>query len=151
MSTELAANALRVSRAIHAPRETVFNAWLDPDQICQWFKPDPSMVTTVHAHDARVGGAYRIVIHNPKEEKDHICTGEFQEITPPSRLVMTWRWERWRTDQDDSRVTIDFNERDGVTTVTVTHTGLPDASEAEDHTKGWTGCLESLSGSFNVH
>lgn len=48
---------VRVSRVFQAPREVVFRAWIDPDQVAAWWAPEGCEVPreTVEI-DARAGG-----------------------------------------------------------------------------------------------
>ena len=52
-----------VSRVFDAPRELVYRAFVDPDQLCQWFGPAGFSVPceTVQS-DARTGGFQRFVL-----------------------------------------------------------------------------------------
>ena len=54
---------LSVSRVFDAPRELVYRAFVDPDQLCQWFGPPGFSVPceTVQS-DARTGGFQRFVL-----------------------------------------------------------------------------------------
>ena len=51
-------------RVIAAPRERVFMAWTDPQQIVQWFGPDGFKVETLEC-DIRPGGRWRFVYTGP--------------------------------------------------------------------------------------
>lgn len=53
-----------LSRVIAAPRERVFQAWTDPQQIVQWFGPDGFTVETLEC-DIRPGGRWRFVFTGP--------------------------------------------------------------------------------------
>ena len=54
---------LSVTRVFDAPRELVYRAFVDPDQLCQWFGPPGFSVPceTVQS-DARTGGFQRFVL-----------------------------------------------------------------------------------------
>jgi uncharacterized protein YndB with AHSA1/START domain len=54
---------ITLSRTFDAPRELVYRAFVDPDQLCQWFGPEGFSVPceTVQI-DARVGGFQRFVM-----------------------------------------------------------------------------------------
>jgi uncharacterized protein YndB with AHSA1/START domain len=56
---------LRITRIFDAPRELVYRAFVDPDQLAQWFGPVGFSVPrdTVDV-DARVGGHQRFVMIN---------------------------------------------------------------------------------------
>lgn len=47
-----------LSRVIDAPRESVFDAWTDPEQIVLWFGPRGLAIET-HEIDIREGGVWR--------------------------------------------------------------------------------------------
>jgi uncharacterized protein YndB with AHSA1/START domain len=47
-----------LSRVIDAPRELVFDAWTDPEQLAVWFGPRGLAIET-HEADIRVGGSWR--------------------------------------------------------------------------------------------
>jgi uncharacterized protein YndB with AHSA1/START domain len=61
--TEGTTHELAISRVFDAPRELVYQAFVDPDQLAQWFGPVGFVVPrdTV-AVDARVGGYQRFVM-----------------------------------------------------------------------------------------
>jgi uncharacterized protein YndB with AHSA1/START domain len=54
---------ITVSRGFDAPRELVYRAFVDPDQLCEWYGPDGFYVPceTVQI-DARAGGFQRFVM-----------------------------------------------------------------------------------------
>ena len=56
---------ITISRRFDAPRELVYRAFVDPDQLCEWYGPDGFFVPceTVQI-DARVGGFQRFVMTN---------------------------------------------------------------------------------------
>src|SRR5215470_8783417 len=84
--TELQPPPLRISRVLHAPRETVFKAWSSADHIKRWFSPEGCSVpeATVEMH---VGGRFEVCMLLPSGEK-HWIRGTFVEVAPPSRLVI---------------------------------------------------------------
>jgi uncharacterized protein YndB with AHSA1/START domain len=56
-----------VSTLIHAPREAVYNAFLDQHAVVAWLPPG-SMRGVVHAFDAREGGAFSMSLVYPEDE-----------------------------------------------------------------------------------
>jgi uncharacterized protein YndB with AHSA1/START domain len=62
-------------------------------------------------------------------------------IEPPHALAFTWNAD-WDADAPESVVRFDLSEREGVTTVRLTHSGLTPASR-ERH-KGWPEILDCL-------
>lgn len=53
-----------VTRIFNAPRRLVFEAWIKPEHVKQWFGCG-SMTMTVCEIDLRVGGKWRYVLHDP--------------------------------------------------------------------------------------
>jgi uncharacterized protein YndB with AHSA1/START domain len=71
--------------------------------------------------------------------------GEYREITPPTRLVFTWAWDRSDVAEGVQLVEIDFSEHpDGTTTVVMTNHGLVDEQTRESHREGWEGSFDNL-------
>ncbi len=144
-----------IVRRLDAPRELVFEAWTDPDQL-HWFAgaaPSPSRPTTV---DLRVGGAWRLhLVEN--ESRSYLCGGIYREIVRPERLVFTWGavggWPELDLDhlEDSPIVTVTLNDLGG-TTEMVFHLGLGDhlsedqvrASFATGMRDGWSDTLDRL-------
>jgi uncharacterized protein YndB with AHSA1/START domain len=78
---------LLFTRVFWAPREVVFNAWTDPEQISRWWGPH-DMTDPICDMDVRPGGAWRIVMRS-SDGTEYPLTGTFAEIDPPERLVLT--------------------------------------------------------------
>ena len=86
---------LIVRRTLRATPERVFEAFTDPEQLKRWWWPSGFTAPTAEV-DLRVGGAYRIAMRWPEsipEEShfSHYMGGEYYEIDPPHRLVMSGR------------------------------------------------------------
>jgi uncharacterized protein YndB with AHSA1/START domain len=138
----LSAGSLRLRHTFAAPRERVFRAFTDPEELKQWFGPTDGHAIPVAEVDLRVGGRYRIDLLGPSGSLYRIV-GEYREIRPPERLVYTWRWEIGE-DVGETLVTVEFFERGNATDVALTHEGLPTARAREGHEGGWTGSLGRL-------
>ena len=103
------------SRVFDAPRELVFNAWIDPAHIGEWFGPDGFTITT-HEMDVRPGGAWRFIMHGP-DGVDYSSLVVYTEIAAPERLAFD------HSDGDGANTfhtTVTFVEHDGATTLTMT-------------------------------
>src|SRR5688500_6087761 len=84
MSTE---QDLVVTRVFDAPREMVWKAWTDAEQMKRWWGPKGFTAPTC-TMDLRVGGKYLHCMRSP-EGQDFWSTGVYREVTAPERLVMT--------------------------------------------------------------
>ena len=96
------------TRVFSAPRESVFNAFADPDQLARWWGPK-DFTNTFHEFDLRPGGRWRFVMHGPNGGRYENAT-DFVEVVRPERIVfqhrqpmhrfqmtMTWEEESGRT------------------------------------------------------
>jgi uncharacterized protein YndB with AHSA1/START domain len=74
---------ISVSRRFDAPRELVYRAFVDPDQLCEWYGPDGFYVPceTVQI-DARAGGFQRFVMENVEDPQ-----GRYQVEVTLSEVV----------------------------------------------------------------
>lgn len=95
-----------LTRLLEAPRELVFRAWTEPDQVARWWGPTGFTVTT-HEMDVRPGGTWRFDMHGP-DGVDHPNVVRYEEVTPPERLVYV-------RDEPAFRVTVAFDEMAGMT------------------------------------
>lgn len=133
---------IRMTRTFDAPRERVFRAWTEPEQLAKWWGPKGFTVPD-HNIDVRPGGAWRTTMRSP-EGNDHIVAGVYREITPPERLVFTWGWETEGPRGHETVVTIEFHERDGGTELQLTQELFENETSRDMHNQGWSGCMDSL-------
>ena len=74
-----------LTRVFDAPRELVWNAWTDPEQVVQWWGPR-GFTTTIHEIDVRPGGIWRHTMHGP-DGTDYPNESKFIEVVKPERIV----------------------------------------------------------------
>jgi uncharacterized protein YndB with AHSA1/START domain len=79
--------AVTTTRVFDAPRDAVWRAWTDAEQLKQWFMPHGFTVPECTV-DLRPGGVLRMVIHGP-DGSESTNDGEFLEVDPPARCVFT--------------------------------------------------------------
>lgn len=107
-----------ITRTYPVPPSVVFKAWLDPKQLANWWGPK-GFTNPVCEVDARVGGAWRIVMRAP-DGAEYPCGGVYREIIEPHRLVFT----NIATDKDGKPIingltTVIFEEIAGETKLTL--------------------------------
>jgi uncharacterized protein YndB with AHSA1/START domain len=134
-------NTLRIERSYRASAEAVFDAWTSEEVIRRWWHAEHDWETTEAEVDLRVGGVVHVVMRDPAKDAGYGGGGRYTEIDRPTRLAFTWAW-----DGDDTRqlIELEFEERDGVTTVRFTHSGLWSEEAVRSHEAGWRGCFENL-------
>ena len=127
---------VEVTTTIRAPRERVFDAWLDPERLARFLCAGDSRVARLEV-DARVGGSFLVVMASGRGESDH--RGRYVEISRPERLRFTWASPA--TDGAETDVTVTFESADDGTRVTLVQVGLPNELAARRHESGWQSIL----------
>ncbi len=150
-----------ISREFEAPRDVLWKAWTDPEEMKQWLGPK-GVTSSPGAQDLRPGGLYHYCMRTPD---GHEMWGKYlyREVTEPEKLVFihsfsdancgTTRHPMSATWPLEWLSTITFTERDHKTTVTIrweTLLSTPDEERQtfdaahDGMTQGWTGSLDQL-------
>ena len=94
--------------------------------------------------EVRVGGKYRWDLTNPEGEKK-TCEGEYRELVPDRKIVLTWQWqddEDW--DNVVSVVTVELDDAEDGTELRLRHERFPNDTSRENHGQGWNSVLDRL-------
>ena len=134
--------SLTLVRRIRARPSIVFDAVTTAEGIAQWWGPDAGPVLIAET-DPRKGGRYRVRFRK-LDGTEHESSGEFLEVAPPERVVMSWRWEGGQEDPNESRVEIVLRLIPEGTELTFTHSLLRDEESRRSHEGGWAGALDKL-------
>jgi uncharacterized protein YndB with AHSA1/START domain len=86
MSTS--AREITITRVFHAPRERVWRAWTEPDEIARWWgkrgwSTPPESVTL----DVRPGGVFRLNSINDEDGREMPLDTTYHEVVEPERLA----------------------------------------------------------------
>jgi uncharacterized protein YndB with AHSA1/START domain len=76
-----------ITRILDAPREVVWNAWTDPQQVVQWWGPR-GFTTTIQEMDVRPGGAWNLTMRGP-DGVEYPNYSVFSEVAKPERIVFS--------------------------------------------------------------
>jgi uncharacterized protein YndB with AHSA1/START domain len=83
------ADSLAIERVFDAPRDTVFRAWTDPDQVAQWWGPEGFTTPREKVEiDPRVGGRYDVVMIQSDSGAEFPTLCEIVEFVEPELLVL---------------------------------------------------------------
>ena len=138
---------LTVTRTIRAPRQRVFDAFVKPELLRQWFGPRGYAIVGATI-DPRVGGRYKVTMKQRSSEPVTVG-GEYREIKPPERITFTWKWETEpMSNLPETLVTVSLAERRGEngpeTDLTLLHSGFPAPDARDGHQVGWGQCVNRL-------
>jgi uncharacterized protein YndB with AHSA1/START domain len=121
---------------IRAPRERVWSALTEPNELIRWFPTEQADL------DLRPGGEASFVWEESADE------AVIDVVEPPARLV--FRWRPARLDRPYTTVSFDLEETEDGTTLTLLETGfasLPDQIAQQSqrgNDAGWRDELEEL-------
>jgi uncharacterized protein YndB with AHSA1/START domain len=125
---------------IHAPAERIFDALANPAERVKWWNAPGRFAMTHAESDLRPGGKW--IMKGSGYGKNVTVKGEYRRIDRPWLLEFTWLPD-WQGDPTESLVRFDLEEKDGITTVRLTHSGLVTDGARASH-RGWAEILGLL-------
>jgi uncharacterized protein YndB with AHSA1/START domain len=150
---------LVIERIFDAPRERVWEAWTDPEQVKKWWGPKGYTAPSIES-DLRVGGKYLYCMRS-SEGQEYWSTGTFDEIVPMERIVVTDSFadengnvvspQHYGFGDDhpmEGQVTVTFEELDGKTKLTLSYSGMAPGELRDMATVGWNESLDKLAESL---
>lgn len=132
---------LVMTRVFDAPRERVFDAWLDPAQVALWMGTT-GVRPEVKEWNTKPGGAYAIAMVGTDSGNIWMVRGVFREIKAPERLVFTWTWDHDKT--SDTLVTVTLRALGAKTELTLKHEFFSSTEWRDRHSHGWVGSFDNL-------
>lgn len=146
---------LEITRLLAAPRERVFKAWTEPEQVKHWWGPN-GFTTPVSSIDLRPGGAWHYCMRSP-EGRDYWSKGVYRQIVEPERIVSTDFFADEQGNQvppaqygmsadwpAEMQVTVSFAEQDGKTKLTVQQSVPEPLARESGAVEGWNQSLDRL-------
>lgn len=133
---------LRMTHVLPAPRDRVWRAMSDPDELPRWWGPKGFSVPSLD-FEPRVGTSFRIGMQPPEGELFHL-DGEFREVEAPSRLSYTFVWDPPDPNDRETLVTLSLDERGGQTEVALTQGEFATEERLALHDGGWSESFEKL-------
>jgi uncharacterized protein YndB with AHSA1/START domain len=133
-----------ITRIFDAPREHVFKAWTDPDQLAAWYGPEHLETPRDRIHiDLRVGGRYELTMVQPGGDREFSLGYEIVELVEPELLVL-------RSDpmpevgmHEPTIVRVELHDHGDKTRMTLSDGPLPSAGR--DHAAaGWNAAFDKL-------
>ncbi len=123
-----------------ASPQAVFDAWLTPEKIRQWFAPGLGEMVRIEV-DARLGGKFSFVQRRGNDDVDHV--GEYLVMDRPHRLVFTWGVPKYTPDV--SRVSVEIQTAPMGCQVALVHELHPNWADYVQRTEqAWAKMLEAM-------
>jgi uncharacterized protein YndB with AHSA1/START domain len=149
-ATNATNHKLVITRELEAPRELVWKAWTEPDQVKAWLELGEGMTIESVKVDLRVGGKFRIQTRMMDGEF-FTAAGTYLEVNKPERLVYTWDWEKdgggaefGELEGAETQLTVEFRASGKRTELVLTHEKFASAERRDRHEGGWKDWLGRL-------
>jgi uncharacterized protein YndB with AHSA1/START domain len=124
-STALAEETVSIDRIFDAPRERVFKAWTQPDQIAAWYGPAHVEIPRDGVRvDLRVGGRWEVTMLAPGG-RQFVVGYEIQALVEPELLVLRSDPMPQAGVPNGTLVRLEFHDLGGQTRVTLTDGPFP--------------------------
>lgn len=126
-----------VSKLLDAPKERVWKALTDRDEMKGWY-------FDLKAFKPEVGFEFEFYGGTPEKQYLHLC--KIVEVVPGEKLAYSWRYDGY---EGNSIVTFELSEEGDKTKVTLTHTGVSSFPKDDPNfavtsfTAGWTYIIET--------
>jgi uncharacterized protein YndB with AHSA1/START domain len=133
-----------ITRIFDAPRERVFRAWTDPDEVAAWYGPEHYDAPRERIRiDLRVGGRYELTMVQRADGAEFAVGYEIIELVEPELIVL-------RSDpmpevgMPEPTVTrVEFHDHGAKTRMTLSDGPYP--SDARGHAEaGWSSAFGKL-------
>jgi uncharacterized protein YndB with AHSA1/START domain len=147
MTDSTATRELVITRLFDAPRELVYRAFVDPNQLAKWFGPVGFSVPrdTIDV-DARVGGTFRLVMVSDADPNvKSPVNATFTEVIENELLVGSEDWEGVPGVQGFTRMhmRIELHDEQGKTRLVLRQGPYTEAMEG-DARVGWESSFTRL-------
>jgi uncharacterized protein YndB with AHSA1/START domain len=131
-----------ITRIFDAPRERVFRAWTDPDEVAAWYGPEHFDTPRERIHiDPRVGGRYELTMVQRGSGAEFPIGYEIVELVEPELIVL-------RSDpipemgmHQPTITRVEFHDHGAKTRMTLTDGPYPEIRHAE---AGWSAAFDKL-------
>ena len=131
-----------ITRIFDAPRDLVFQAWTDPDQVAQWFGPDgfdtPRETVTI---DLRVGGRYELGMVQKESGALFPVRYVIIALDPPRLLVLKSEPMPEMGMHEPTVTRVEFHDHGEKTRVSLSDGPYTQSAHAE---AGWSGAFVKL-------
>jgi uncharacterized protein YndB with AHSA1/START domain len=133
---------VRLHRVLATKPEKVYRAFLEPDALAKWLPPN-GFLCTVHHHEAKTGGTYKMSFRNFTTGQSHSFGGKYVELVPNKRLRYTDVFDDPNL-PGEMQVTVTLEAVSVGTDLAIVQEGIPDAIPAEACYLGWQESLKNL-------
>ena len=132
-----------ITRIVDAPRENVFRAWMDPDEIAQWYGPEHMDAPRERIRiDPRVGGRWELTMVQRGGGAEFTIGYDILELVEPELIVLRSDPMPEMGMHAPTVVRVEFHDHGAKTRMTLTDGPYP---AARGHAEaGWNAAFDKL-------
>jgi uncharacterized protein YndB with AHSA1/START domain len=133
-----------ITRIFDAPRELVFRAWTDPEQVAAWYGPEQFDTPRERIHiDLRVGGRYELTMVRRGGGGEFAIGYEIIELVEPELIVLRSDPKPELGMHEPTVLRVEFHDHGAKTRMTLSDSPYP--PEARGHAEaGWSAAFDKL-------
>jgi len=131
-----------ITRIFEAPREKVFRAWTDPDEVAAWYGPEHFDAPRERIRiDLRVGGRYELTMVQRGGGGEFAIGYEILELVEPELIVLRSDPMPEAGMHEPTITRVELHDLGGRTRMTLTDGPYPESGHAE---AGWSAAFDKL-------
>jgi uncharacterized protein YndB with AHSA1/START domain len=145
-STPVAAadQTVLITRIFDAPRERVFEAWTNPDEVAAWFGPEHMDTPREGIHiDLRVGGRFELMMVRRGGGGEFSIGYDILELVEPELIVLRSDPMPEAGMHEATVVRVELRDHGAKTRMTLSDSPLPPAGRAHAEA-GWRAAFDKL-------
>jgi uncharacterized protein YndB with AHSA1/START domain len=132
---------VHITRIFEAPREQVFRAWTDPDEVAVWYGPEGFDTPRERIHiELRVGGRYELTMVQPGGAEFPVGY-EIVELVEPELIVLRSDPMPEMGMHEPTVTRVELEDLGGRTRMTLTDGPYAESAHAE---AGWNAAFDKL-------
>jgi len=131
-----------ITRIFDVPRERVFRAWTDPDEVAAWYGPEQFDTPREKIHiDLRVGGRYELTMVQRGGGREFAIGYEIVELVEPELLVLRSDPMPEMGMHEPTITRVELHDHGAKTRMTLTDGPYPESRHAA---AGWNAAFDKL-------
>jgi uncharacterized protein YndB with AHSA1/START domain len=133
-----------ITRIFEAPRERVFKAWTDPDEVAAWYGPEHMEAPRERIHiDLRVGGRWELTMVQRGGGGEFSIGYDILELVEPELIVLRSDPMPQMGMHEPTFTRVEFHDHGGKTRMTLSDGPYP--PEGRGHAEaGWSAAFDKL-------
>jgi len=133
-----------LTRIFQAPRERVFAAWTDPEQVAAWYGPESFDTPRESVHvDLRVGGCFELLMVQRGTGAEHPVRYEIVELVEPELIVLRSEPMPEMGLPDGTMTRVELHDHGDKTRMTLSDGPYPPVVDGHAEA-GWNGAFAKL-------